>query len=115
MFVGRVALSGVGVVGLTIFAGPALAACGLVEGQSQMRQALTMAHEGAAPADVKRSYDRQFALGRDQAVADWQTKVRARCPGASIVWKAAQAKSVTECDRAMGGRFTVCVKGVPGP
>jgi hypothetical protein len=101
--------------GVMLAAVPAMAVCGPVEGQSRTRQALTLAHERATPADVKRSYDREFAIGRDQAIADWQAKVRTQCPGASMIWSAAKAKSVTECDRAMGGRFTVCVEAIPGP
>jgi hypothetical protein len=88
---------------------------GAIAASSQVHHALTTAHEGATPAAIKRSYARAFAAARDEAIAAWRAKVRMQCPTASALWRRAVARSVTECDRAMGGRFTVCARALPAP
>jgi len=80
---------------------------------SSVHQALTLATDGATKAAVDASYKKQFAAARAQALARWSSKVARSCPRHSHFWIRATGKTVEECDRAMGGRFTVCVSGVP--
>ena len=84
-----------------------------VEVMSPGHQALTPAYETATPAQIKQSWEQEFAAGRHEAIAVWKAKVAAQCPGSSHLWIRAHAKTIEACDQAMGGRFAVCVKAVP--
>ena len=86
---------------------------GVIRAESGTQQALTPATDGATPARIKRSYDAAFAIGRRQAIAAWHDKVQRNCRGASSLWFRAANKRIEECDRAMGGRFTVCAIARP--
>lgn len=58
-------------------------------------------------------FDAAFAKARRAALIAWQQAVRRDCPGTSSEWRHATRQSIEVCDQAMGGRFTVCVKGEP--
>ena len=88
---------------------------GPISAEVNTHQALTLAHDGATPARVARSYAQAFAVARQEAIAAWARKVYAQCPHMAASWQRAAARQVEECDRAMGGRFTVCVRAVPAP
>ena len=91
-----------------------IACSGTVRGVSNVQQSLTSATDGATPARIKRSYRAAFAIGRQQAIANWHIKVRQNCPNASPNWFRSRHQKVEDCDRAMGGRFAVCVNATPG-
>lgn len=84
-----------------------------VEGRSRVQHALTPATDGATAASIKRSYDHALEIGRRQAIKDWTAKAVAACAGSRGNWSTALQRSVGECDRAMGGRFTVCARAIP--
>jgi len=100
-------------LGLGAVAAHAERCTGAVEGHSSVQHALTSATDGATPEKIERSYHRAFAAGRDEAIAAWSRKAVAACSRSHGSWAKAADKSLTECDRAMGGRFTVCAKAIP--
>jgi hypothetical protein len=89
------------------------ACAGAVSASSTVHHALTPAFPGATAAVITRSYARAFAAARSEAIAAWSAKVGRQCRGASRRWRQAREKVVAECDRAMGGRFSVCAQAVP--
>ncbi|MEQ1695309.1 MAG: hypothetical protein ABL901_05640 [Hyphomicrobiaceae bacterium] len=97
-------------LGLGIAIANAANCSGVITVQSTARNAITSATDGAK---FNASYKREFAAARDQALARWSAKVSTSCPGKSHFWIRARDKKIEECDRAMGGRLTVCVSGVP--
>jgi len=84
-----------------------------IVGESRVHQALTGAHDGATASKIEAAYTRAFAVARTQAINAWRAKVRATCPGRSTLWLRATRTKIEECDRAMGGRFTVCASAIP--
>jgi hypothetical protein len=86
---------------------------GAVSGSSAAHHALTPAFPGATAAAITGSYARAFAAARAEAIAAWSAKVGRECRGASRRWRQARETVVAECDRAMGGRFSVCAQAVP--
>ncbi len=86
---------------------------GAITVQSPVHKSLTSATDGATKAKIDAAYKREFAAARSQALARWSAKVSTSCPGKSHFWLRAKNKKVEECDRAMGGRFSVCASAVP--
>jgi hypothetical protein len=86
---------------------------GVISVQSSVHKSLTSATDGATKAKIDASYKKEFAAARAQALARWSTKVSTSCPRNSHFWIRAKGKKVEECDRAMGGRFSVCASAVP--
>lgn len=66
-----------------------------------------------SPQDAKMHYDAAFTSATRVALVAWAKKVSEQCPADSSNWSRATSTSVFECDRAMGGRFTVCATGMP--
>ena len=86
--------------------------CGVIKAQAQGLG--PSAGSNLSPARRKFTYNLAFAKARNVAITNWQNMVIVKCAGDSRLWVRARSKSVTECDRAMGGRFSVCVAGRPG-
>ena len=92
--------AGLGFAALAAAALPAAAApaaCGqIVAGQGRHSRV-----EGSS--DWKRHNGRvPPRLAHDRAIADWQAKVKAQCPGSSTIWLRASNRKV-ECEGKMGG------------
>ena len=102
-------------LGTGLSSGPANAAncSGVITAQSTVHKSLTNATDGATKAKIEASYKKEFAAARAQALARWSSKVSTSCPRSSHFWIRAKGKKVEECDRAMGGRFSVCASAVP--
>lgn len=103
----------VAAMGLGIETSSAASCSGVITVQSSVHKALTSASDGATKSKIGASYKREFAAARAQALARWSSKVSTSCPGKSHFWLRARDKKIEECDRAIGGRFAVCVSGVP--
>ena len=111
----RIIAAGAAAALLALSGVPALAltCTGMVDAKSGVVKALTSATDGATKSRIDASYRRAFAVARTQAINAWMQKVKAGCPSRSAFWIRASRTKVEECDRAMGGRFTVCAYGVP--
>ena len=91
-----------------------VACAGTISATSGTQRALTPATDGLTKRQISRSYQRAFAAGRRQAIADWSAKVRQQCASVSPTWLRARNRTIEACDQGMGGRFAVCVSARPG-
>lgn len=98
---------------LALPAAPALAAdhCGPITAEAPGKG--PGAGTELSPAAAKKAYERAFARAKSAAIAAWVQEVGTKCPADAASWQRATATSVSECDRAMGGVFTVCAEGTP--